>query len=648
MVRSINFISSNPVKMKTFLSVSALLLFSWILNGQKNLKKPEDYNAIKDRMSSYHSSFVSIGGYLGAKIDLVVEKRIKGMDSEHLIEPFRHRNETRQWQSEFWGKWIQSAVAAYNYTRDPQLAEIIKNTALEMIGTQTPDGYIGNYAPESQLKEWDIWGRKYTLLGLMACYDVTRDKQILKSARLLADHLITQLSDRKLNIVKAGNYRGMPSSSILEPMVLLYRLTGEKKYLDFAQSIVDQWETAEGPGLINKALNGVAVSMRFPHPETWWSYENGQKAYEMMSCYDGLLELYRITGKSEYLKAVEMAADNIIHDEINLAGSGTAFECFYNGAKYQTEPTYHTMETCVTMTWMKLCHNLLKLTGDPKYADQIETSAYNALAASLKDDGMQIAKYSPLGGIRHAGEEQCGMHINCCNANGPRAFMMLPAFVIMGNGKELFINLYGKSRAQVPFDDKNIITVEQSSEYPVTGDIEIRIIPEKATTFTVSLRIPSWSEKTVVSVNGEILDGITPGTYARIRREWKKDDRIGIKMDMRGRLVTLNGNQAIVRGPVLLARDTRFHDGFVYETADIRTNNGYVDLQPVEAKEAGVWMAFTAPLILGTDLEGEFRNPKQISFCDFASAGNTWGEESRYKVWIPKTLNVMKTDYKSY
>jgi len=67
-----------------------------------------------------------------------------------------------------------------------------------------------------------------------------------------------------------------------------------------------------------------------------------------------------------------MAVKNIIESEINIAGSGTAFECFYNGAKYQAEPTYHTMETCVTMTWMKLCFNLLRLTENSLYADQIE------------------------------------------------------------------------------------------------------------------------------------------------------------------------------------------------------------------------------------------------------------------------------------
>ena len=50
------------------------------------------------------------------------------------------------------------------------------------------------------------------------------------------------------------------------------------------------------------------------------------------------------------------------------------------------------------------------------------------LDASLKADASQIAKYSPLEGWRHEGEEQCGMHINCCNANGPRAFAMIPQF----------------------------------------------------------------------------------------------------------------------------------------------------------------------------------------------------------------------------
>ncbi|HNY14902.1 MAG TPA: glycoside hydrolase family 127 protein, partial [Bacteroidales bacterium] len=487
-----------------------------------------------------------------------------------------------------------------------------------------------------------------TILGLLAYYDLTGEKSALESARRVADHLLTQVGPGKADIVKTGNYRGMPSSSILEPIVYLYLRTAEKRYLEFAEYIALQWETPDGPKLISSALAEIPVSKRFPHPSSWWSYENGQKAYEMMSCYDGLLELYRIKGNPEYLEAVENSVMDIIGNEINIAGSGSAFECWYNGSKYQTEPTYHTMETCVTMTWMKLCFNLLRITGNPVYADEIEKSAYNALMASMKYDGSEIAKYSPLGGIRHAGEEQCGMHINCCNANGPRAFMMLPGFAVMEKGGDIYINMYGTSRFSLPLDLKNKVIIEQFSGYPESEEVTIRINQAKPASYTLALRIPAWSSKTSVSINNEEIAAVVPGSYLKLNRPWKNGDVIKLNLDLRGRLVNLNGCQAIIRGPVVLARDTRFNDGFIYEPAVIRDKEGFVELRPSASKPAHVWMSFTAPLVLGTDLEGEFRNPRQVNFCDFASAGNTWGEDSRYLVWIRKTLNVMNTDYKGY
>ena len=632
---------------KSFFTIS-LLSIAFLVSAQKTVVKYEPASAVKDKICSYAANSVRIEGYLGEKINLVINQRIKSQDVDHLIEPFRHKDETHLWQSEFWGKWIQSAIAAYDYNRDPEMLAIIQRAVKELLATQMPSGYIGNYSDSAQLRQWDIWGRKYTLLGLLAYYDLTGDTAALKGSCRVADHLLSQVGPGKVNIVKTGNYRGMPSSSILEPMVILYRRTGDNRYLEFAKYIVTQWETPDGPNLISKALAGVPVSERFPHPSVWWSYENGQKAYEMMSCYEGLLELYRITGDPSYIKTVELAVKNIIESEINIAGSGTAFECFYKGAEYQTEPTYHTMETCVTMTWMKLCFNLLRLTEKSMYADQIEKSTYNALMASVKDDGSQIAKYSPLGGIRHAGEEQCGMHINCCNANGPRAFTMLPRFAVMGGENEIIVNLYGDNKSSIPINQQNKVDIEQISGYPVSDIVEININPEKPENFTIAFRIPAWSAKTSLSVNGTDISGINAGEYKRITRVWNKDDKVVLKLDLAGKLVTLKGYQAILRGPVVLARDTRFGDGFVYESAVIKANNNIVDLAPAAGKPAGVWMSFTAPLVLGTDLEGEFKNPKQISFCDFASAGNTWGEDSRYRVWIPQTLNVMKTDYKAY
>lgn len=593
---------------------------------------------------------VKIGGYVGSRIDDCIEKRVKAQDVEHLVEPFRSREEKSRWQSEFWGKWIQGAIASYRYTRDAELYEIIKQGAEGLMATQTSDGYIGNYAPEYQLQQWDVWGRKYSTLGLLAWYDLSGDKRALKAARGVIDHLMTQVGPQATAIAMTGNYFGMASCSILEPVVYLYQRTNDKRYLEFANYIAEQLNSPEGPQLLDRADKPVA--RRFPHPEVWWSRENGHKAYEMMSCYEGLLEMYKLTGEKKYLDAVEKTVETIIEQEINIAGSGSAFECWYGGKERQTQPTYHTMETCVTFTWMQLCNRLLQVTHNPQLADKLEQTMYNALMASLRADGGQISKYSPLEGVRSAGEEQCEMHINCCNANGPRAFALIPQAMYHVQNQEagdvVYVNLYAPSEATLALSGKKApkVTLTQKTDYPVGGRIEIEVTPEKAATFMMSLRIPMWSalDRVKATVNGEPLKVDAYG-WLPITREWKAGDKITLELDMRGRLVEQNNYQAIQRGPVTLARDSRFGDGFVDETSVVEHKDGYVELTPVGSDFA--WMAFTVPMKLGTDLEGSSAI-KQIRMCDFGSAGNTWERSIRYRVWLPKTLNVMKAPYVPY
>jgi uncharacterized protein len=620
-----------------------IILSSFNAYGQKEnlIKKTE-------LLAQVPLSSISINGYLGDKINLCISQRIKALDFDQFVEPFRHKDETRLWQGEFWGKLMLAAIASYDYNRDPEMLKKIGDAVKGLVDTQMPDGYIGNYSENARLQQWDVWCRKYTLLALLSYFDITGDKQSLKAAVRLADYTLTQLGQGKSDIVKTGNYRGMPSCSILEPIVYLYSRTNDKRYLDFAKYIANQWETPDGPQLISKALNGTPVSERFPQPKSWWSYENGQKAYEMMSCYDGLLELYKITGEENYLKAVEASVKNIIDTEINIAGSGSAFECWYKGSQYQTYPTYHMMETCVTFTWMKLCFNLLRVTGDSRYADQMEKTAYNALLASMKYDGSQIAKYSPLEGTRSEGEKQCGMNINCCNANGPRGFMLIPSFSYMTGKNEIYVNLYSQSKATFITDANNKVLINQTTAYPVSDNIEFVIQPEKPGSFTIALRIPSWSTKSVISVNGQEIPSVTQGAYYRITRTWNKNDKIDLKLEMTGKIVSINGYQAITRGPVVLARDARYKDGDIDETAVISRKNNLVELKTTEKKTDNIWMSFTTPMVLGTDLEGESKNPKQVNLCDFSSAGNTWSENSRYRVWIRQTLNVMNSDYKGY
>lgn len=633
----------NHTRVRAIYLIIILLSGSFRINCQSTLPY-----VVPDNLNLYPLSSSRLEGYLGAKIDLCISQRIKALDFDQFVEPFRHRNETRLWQGEFWGKLMLAAISSYNYNHDPVMLKKIDDAVTALISTQTPDGYIGNYADSARLQQWDVWCRKYTILALLSWYDLNGDKKSLRAASQLADYTISQLGPGRKEIIKTGNYRGMASSSILEPIVLLYKRTGNKNYLEFAQYIVNQWETTEGPQLMSKALKGIPVSERFPPPKNWWSWENGQKAYEMMSCYEGLLELYRIKGDKLYLKAAEEAVKNIIDSEINIAGSGSAFECWYKGAERQTEPAYHMMETCVTFTWMKLCNNLLRITGNPLYADQIEKSAYNALLASMKYDGSQIAKYSPLEGTRSEGEKQCGMNINCCNANGPRGFMLLPAFSVMGGMNEIFINLYCQSVIKIAVNLKNMIQIEERTDYPVNDRIDFIISPDKSEIFTISFRIPEWSKTNSLTVNGKEITGIIPGSYHKITRIWQTGDKVSLTLDLRSRLVYLKGFQAVVRGPVVLARDARFADGDVDEAAVITSQKNYVELKVSDKKVDNTWMSFTVPMVVGTNLEGADRNPRPVHLVDFASAGNTWEDNSRYRVWIKNPLNVMNMNYINY
>lgn len=594
---------------------------------------------------------MEIGGYIGERIQTCIENRVKAQNVEELIEPFLNLTEGKGWQSEFLGKWMLGAISSYEYTRDKELYQTINKAARRLMNAQYADGYIGNYKPEDRLTNWDIWGRKYTALSLLAYYRLTKDEKALVVVRRLIDHLIKELHDKKVDIAETGCYYGMASCSILEPVVYLYRETKNPDYLDFAKSIARSIERKGHSQLITKALQDVPVYSYSPLPQSWWSFENGQKAYEMMSCYEGIMELGQILGDSLYLKSVGKVADNILRNEINIAGSGAAFECWYEGRKLQTVPTYHTMETCVTFTWMQLCARLLQHTANALYADAFECTMYNALMAAMKKDGSQISKYSPLEGRRQKGEEQCNMHINCCNANGPRAFALIPPMAYLVKHDKIYVNLYLDSKTTVALG-KNEIGLEMQTCYPIDGKVELLVQPQKEKEFAIAFRIPSWLDDDYqVLVNGKPQKGTYEKGYFFVQRNWKKGDKISVDFSLKTKVMEYNHQQAIVHGPLVFARDSRFSDGDVDECAVIQCNEkGIVEaVFETPRKDSFAWVTIKVPMVLGTDLEDSNNKAvKLIRFCDFASSGNDWDISGRYRVWIPKTLNVMSEPYHHY
>jgi hypothetical protein len=579
---------------------------------------------VADVLSSIPLGDVRLGGTLGRKLDLCIRNRIFAQNPTKLVEPFRHREERSCWQTEFWGKWFLSATAACEYTRNREWRERLQKSADELLATQSPDGYIGNYAADNHLKAWDVWGRKYTLLGLLAGYDLTADSVCLSGARRLADQLMMEVGPLSTDIVTLGLYRGMAASSVLEPVVRLYRRTGDERYLRFAEYIVERWSSSRGPQLVEKALAGVPVGQRFPRPDNWWSWENGEKAYEMMSCYTGLLELYRETGWAPGVNATLRTFESIRDTEINIAGSGSAGECWYGGGALQTEVREHSMETCVAMSWMQLCAHLLRITGDPRFADEIERTGYNALAGAMTPDGSSFAQYSSLAGVRSLGQPQCGMELNCCTANGPRGLLLLPEVAVMLGAEGPAVSLYSEGVWNFRLPSGAPCRLAMKTDYPKSGEVDIRLETARAESFALRLRIPQWSEETSATVNGAAVGGLRPRAWAVIERRWTPGDSVRLRLDLRGRVVrTSEGDKryaAIVRGPVALARDLRLaHDSLDEPVSLNPDERGNISLREI-APPAGVETAFVAA--------------GGLALCDYASAGNTWDQRSRFRTWM--------------
>ena len=594
---------------------------------------------------------VRLTGPFGDRLDSMVRNHVEATDATLLADVFHGRTREAWWQTEFWGKYMHAAVPFWKRTGSERLKANIDAGVARVLAAQEPDGYIGNYDVSARCREWDIWGMKYTMMGLMHHSDGTGDTRSLEAAKRVCDYLIGETARQGRPLYKTSGWGGLPSCSVLEPVVWLYRRTREKRYLEFADGIVRQaCVDPDGPQLLVQTKVPVADRRLADAPgkwtpENWHHIRDLTKAYEMMSCYQGLVEYTEVTGKREYLEAALLTAESIVKTEINLAGGAAARELWYNGAAQQVRRFAWQQETCVLTTWMRLCGKLLAVTGDPKWADQMERTFYNAYLAALNRTGDHFASYTPLTGYRSLGHWHCGMHTDCCNANGPRGFLSVLDSFASVSGDTLAVNFYMSGNVRGKLADGGTVHFEMNTFYPKLNAVRLWYRSRDPRSFVLRLRIPAFSSGTVVKVNGSPLSGaIQAGTYLDVRRDWQPGDKVEIAFDMPVRLHRRGDYVAFTRGPVCLARDTRFGDGALDEEVrvDRLTPEVLDSFSLVRPPATDMFMAVSVALPGGCHAENPDAGalPTTVHFTDFASAGNSWQPADRYRVWLPSVVDI--------
>ncbi len=564
--------------------------------------------ALPEVLRTLEPSDVQLHGWLGARLDASMAHRLLVVDTAPLLAGFQHKPGAHPWIGEHVGKWLHAATLAWVYTGDAALKRKLDGVVHELLAAQEPDGYLGTYVKGKRFglyedAGWDVWSHNYNLLGLLAYYRYTGHEPALAACRRMGDLLIATFPAQR-SINAAGEHRGMAATCVLEPMVQLYRLTGEARYLEFARYLRTADDEPGGPGIVRTLLERKDVS-----------HTANAKAYEMLSNLVGLCEYARTTGDQRVLSAVLQAWVDIVARRLYLTGSTSTHEHFGTDHELPNGSEANVGETCVTVTWIQLNLHLLRLTGESAYADQIERAQYNHLTAAQHPAGADWCYYTPL-----EGKKQYDQGITCCHSSGPRALALSPTCAFLQGDGVLGVSTFETAQARFTLGDA-VVTLAQESGFPREGRARLTVRTDRPARFALRWRVPDWAAP--LRIDGRAYG---PGWAELPAREWRDGDRVELAYTLGGAVApgeyTNYARTAFTWGPFVLAADS-VRNAKLAPLHELRVEP---DRLPVPAPEGGPSLQFVA------QARGPWDDvPRDLRLQPFADSGAA-GET--YRIWF--------------
>ena len=585
---------------------------------------------------------LKVRGYCRDLTEYVTKKQLtdEGLWKLFVNQYKIHADKNGEWKGEFWGKTMRGACLTYISDKNERIYKVLVSTIEDMLSAQEKSGRISTYAEDIEFNGWDMWCRKYVMLGMLYFLSICKSKKlkrrVINSLKKQADYIIERIGDgeNKKSIFDTSKlYGAMNSCSILEAFVKLYGVTGEQRYLDFAAYIVG-CGFSKNLNLIDECLKGQTPPYMFPDV----------KAYEMMSCFEGLNEYYKYVKDDKYLKAIENFVDRLVKTDYTIIGCcGCSGEMLDNSSVTQTNFSDDIMqETCVTVTFIKLCAKLYLTTGNAKYLDYIEQSSYNAMYGSVNDTEQTMKKtegdvwegdncyqvdheafpfdsYSPLVYNRRGKKVggfmvmEDGRSYGCCACIGSAGIAIANlAAISIGDGG-FSVNLYNPLAFKTVYNGKELKITVNANVYAKNKAI-IKVCGNNER-FKLKLRIPRWMENPKITVDGKEIDTIVADAYISLDREWEKSV-IELKYSAPIRERVLNGKVAFTKGPVVLARDIRLDD--IQKPLNIKAKDGKA-LRAKLVKNQIFKSNATYKIHVGDS---------DILVCDYASAGKNYDSDS--------------------
>ena len=492
---------------------------------------------------------VRLGGPLGEALDANLHGRLTHFIVDEtspaiaLFAPERRvLNTEGDWYGEHAGKWLVAAARAVARSADPALTTSLRRVADFLVSVQEPDGYLGTYAPERRfmqpqppkplswngepsVRTWDIWTHAYLILGFVEAHRALGEAAWLDAARRIATLCWRTLTGggidgTPVDICELGNHHGMSATVLLDAAVELHFATGEAQPLALAKLVLAQGEANPMLDLVEKVLAGADAS----------EIATG-KSYQLLWNYTGIVKLHRATGEARLLQAAQFLWENVRAFHLTLGGGpwgGVAHRSreVFNPAGVFSPHGY--VETCSVLAWIQFNRELLRTTGEARYAEEIERSAYNDLLGAQAPDGEDWCYYSFANGRRvHT------TYWRCCKSSGAMAIEELAPLAYAVDGDAITVQMYGAGELHADLPSAGEVVVHQETRYPFDGAVHLRVQSQPEAAFTVRLRIPSWSVQPVLRINGAPVPlEIDAQGFVAVTRAWRSGDEVQLMLPM--------------------------------------------------------------------------------------------------------------------
>src|SRR5882757_4811320 len=271
----------------------------------------------------------------------------------------------------------------------------------------------------------------------------------------------------------------------------------------------------------------------------------GQHAYSHVNALCSAMQAYLTDGNEKHLRAARNGFSFVQQQSYATGGWGPD-EGFRKPGTDELanslNSTHNSFETpCGAYGHFKITRYLMRVTGDSRYGDSMETILYNTIlgARPIRTDGISFyyADYNNHDARKVDYEQKWP----CCSGTFPQLTADYGISSYLRSSKGIHVNLYVPSRISWQQGGAHV-SLTQKTQYPANGESSLQLTMSRPERFTIALRIPAWAgRQTAIAINGRRVDvPLAPGTWAEIDCTWKDGDRIELALDMPLRLAPLD------------------------------------------------------------------------------------------------------------